>query len=63
MATSMLRTAPMWAASQDTSPQNPRITGHDSLKSHAHKHGLLTGFAVNVELLTSNPASSYPKPP
>jgi endo-1,4-beta-xylanase len=55
MATSMLRTAPMWAASQDTSPQNPRITGHDSLKSHAHKHGLLTGFAVNVELLTSNP--------
>jgi endo-1,4-beta-xylanase len=56
MATSMLRTAPMGAASQDTGTQNPKITGHDSLKSHAHKHGLLTGFAVNVELLTSDPA-------
>ncbi|WP_162539319.1 endo-1,4-beta-xylanase [Granulicella sp. WH15] len=50
LAASVLSTPLAWAAASDAD-----ITGRNSLKAHAHKHGLLTGFAVNVHLLRTDP--------
>jgi endo-1,4-beta-xylanase len=51
MATSTLGTSFAWAETTDTN----NITGRHSLRHHAYKRGLLTGFAVNTDLLASNP--------
>lgn len=50
IASSVLPLPLAWAGAE----RQPSITGRNSLKAHAHKHGLLTGTAVNVDLLTSN---------
>jgi endo-1,4-beta-xylanase len=49
MATSMFPTTLAWAEKG-----TPKITGRASLKHHAAKHGLLSGFAVNTNLLKSD---------
>ena len=51
MATSTLGTSLAWAETTDVN----KITGRHSLRHHAYKRGLLTGFAVNTDLLASNP--------
>ena len=50
-ASSALGTSLAWAETTDAN----NITGRHSLRHHAYKSGLLTGFAVNTDLLASNP--------